>query len=289
MFWAVIVAYEPLTITDARWGEKRYDYDPNGQITRTRYGDGGAERFAYSPDLNIAATGADTERFLNWQTSAAGVVRIAHGPRGEVVTLEHDACGRVIRRTVTRKGFRPQTWVFEWNAQDQLVAADGPQGRWRYGYDPFGRRIFKEHRGQREVFLWDGDVLARSGDIDWFHEPDSFRPMARRQAGALFHIVNDHLGTPKEMFSEGGALAWSVDHDTWGAVRHVGSRPVERGDYWVETVPMIWARPDLRWWRNFARSGSRGNGRTRRAGSITTGSGIMSRWRGSMRARIRLG
>ncbi len=38
------------------------------------------------------------------------------------------------------------------------------------------------------------------------------------------------------MFSEGGALAWSVDHDTWGTVRHVGSRPVERGDYWVETV-----------------------------------------------------
>ena len=216
-------------------------------------------------------------------------MRIAHGPRGEVVTLEHDACGRVVRRTVTRKGFRPQTWVFEWNAQDQLIAADGPQGRWRYGYDPFGRRIFKESGGRREVFLWDGDVLARSDDIDWFHEPDSFRPMARRQAGALFHIVNDHLGTPKEMFSEGGALAWSVDHDTWGTVRHVGSRPVERGDYWVETVPMIWARPDLRWWRNFARSGSRGNGRTRRAGSITTGSGIMSRWQGSMSVRIRLG
>ena len=60
--------------------------------------------------------------------------------------------------------------------------------------------------------------------------------IAHDQAGALFHIVNDHLGTPKEMFSEGGALAWSVDHDTWGTLRHVGSRPVERGDYWVETV-----------------------------------------------------
>jgi uncharacterized protein RhaS with RHS repeats len=118
----------------------------------------------------------------------------------------------------------------------------GWPARWRYGYDPFGRRIFKESGGRREVFLWDGDVLARSGDIDWFHEPDSFRPMARRQAGALFHIVNDHLGTPKEMFSEGGALAWSVDHDTWGTVRHVGSRPVERGDYWVETVAHDLAR-----------------------------------------------
>ena len=31
-------------------------------------------------DLNIAATGGDTDRFLNWQTTAAGVVRITHGP-----------------------------------------------------------------------------------------------------------------------------------------------------------------------------------------------------------------
>lgn len=83
--------------------------------------------------------------------------------------------------------------------------ADGPQGRWRDGYDPFGWRIFKNGPAGCEDFLWDGDVLARSGDIDWFYEPNSFRPMARREAGVLIHIVNDHLGTPKEMFSEGGA------------------------------------------------------------------------------------
>ncbi|MFV0490081.1 MAG: colicin D domain-containing protein, partial [Vibrio fluvialis] len=138
-----------------------------------------------------------------------------------------------------RKGFRPQTWRFEWNPQDQLVLADGPLGRWRYGYDPFGRRIYKECQGRREDFLWDGDVIARAGEVDWFFEPDSFRPMARHEAGALFHIVNDHLGTPKEMFSEGGALAWAVDHDTWGTVRlgrAVGAGFAERGDYWVEPV-----------------------------------------------------
>ena len=57
-------------------------------------------------------------------------------------------------------------------------------------------------------------------------------------AGVLFHIVNDHLGTPKEMFSEGGDLVWSVDHDTWGTVRRVSGakRTTGRGDYWVENV-----------------------------------------------------
>ena len=37
--------------------------------------------------------------------------------------------------------------------------------------------------------------------------------MARREAGALFFIVNDHLGTPKEVVSEAGRLAWCADHD----------------------------------------------------------------------------
>lgn len=235
-------AYEPLTITDARWGEKRYDYDRNGQITRTQYGDGSAERFAYTPDLNLAATGGDTDRFLNWQTTAAGVVRIAHGPKSEVVTLEHDTCGRVIRRTIARKGFRPQTWIFEWNAQDQLVVSDGPNGRWRYGYDPFGRRIWKESSGKREDFLWDGDVIARAGKVDWFFEPDSFRPMARAEHAQLTYVVNDHLGTSKEVMTERGALIWAADHDTWGTLRIgrrvAGSDLVEQGDYWGEPVSL---------------------------------------------------
>lgn len=243
-------AYEPRVITDARRGEKRYDYDRNGQIERTVHGDGGVEGFAYNPDLNLAATTGGTDRFLNWQTSKAGVVKIAHGPRGEVVTLDHDSCGRVIKRTISRKGFRPQTWRFEWNAQDQMVAAHCPDGSvWRYGYDPFGRRVWKETVGIRHDFLWDGDVVARETvtcqgvvqEVDWFFEPGSFRPMARLESGRLGFVINDHLSTPKEVVSEGGALLWAVDHDTWGTLRKtgkqvVGSDVVEQGDYWIEDM-----------------------------------------------------
>ncbi|MEO1491802.1 MAG: RHS repeat-associated core domain-containing protein [Pseudomonadota bacterium] len=173
------------------------------------------------------------------------MVRVAHGPRGEIVRLEHDACGRVIRRRVERKGFRPQTWEFEWNAQDQMIAAHCPDGRvWEYAYDPFGRRIAKECRDERHDFLWDGDVVARETrdgkTIDWFFEPGSFRPMARAEGTRLAHIVTDHLGTPKEMVSERGALIWAADHDTWGTVRRHW-RPDVGASASGSAAPDLWA------------------------------------------------
>ncbi|SEW44176.1 RHS repeat-associated core domain-containing protein [Cognatiyoonia koreensis] len=238
-------AYEPTVITDLNWGQRRYDYDANGQIARTVHGDGKIEAFAYTPDLNITATG-DTEKFQNWQTTAAGVVKLARGPEGEVVTLEHDACGRVVQRTVARNGFRPQTWRFDWNAQDQMVRAHCPDGDvWSYAYDPFGRRISKACKHTKVTFIWDGDVIAREiiethggvQSVDWFFEPGSFRPLARLENGDLAFVINDHLGTPKEVVGGEGGLRWSADHDTWGALRTkqvAASAQVETGDYWVE-------------------------------------------------------
>jgi hypothetical protein len=95
------------------------------------------------------------------------------------------------------------------------------------------------------AFSWDGDVLAEeaplrlSGAIDWesatrWHfEPDTFRSLTKQEpeeqpkpgddhwlppserAGQphsrrrrLFHIVTDHLGTPREMCDETGDVRW---------------------------------------------------------------------------------
>jgi len=49
-----------------------------------------------------------------------------------------------------------------------------------------------------------------------------FRPIAKQTAdGALFYIVTDHLGTPREMFSEDGHLVWAAQYRSWGAVKHI--------------------------------------------------------------------
>ena len=172
-------------------------------------------------------------------------MKLARGPNGEVVTLEHDACGRVVQRTVARNGFRPQRWRFGWNAQDQLISAACPDGDvWTYAYDPFGRRVSKHCKHTKTTFLWDGDVIAREitearggpQTVDWFFEPNSFRPMARLEGGNLSYVINDHLGTPKEVIGADGYLLWSADHDTWGTLRTrktAGSTQGEEDDFWL--------------------------------------------------------
>ena len=41
--------------------------------------------------------------------------------------------------------------------------------------------------------------------MDQLVEPRSFRPLARLENSALSYVVNDHLGTPKEVLSSEGA------------------------------------------------------------------------------------
>lgn len=161
-------AFAPTVIADAAWGKLDYTYDANGQITQTRFGDGAGERFRYDAALNTAGfgegpspaadslgitpsiagsgyDGAGQRRGIQgWLLSSGGRVKLATGPQGERIELEHDVRGRVVERRVERKGFRPKVWRYGWDAKDRLVRCLTPEGEaWRYGYDPFGRRVWK--------------------------------------------------------------------------------------------------------------------------------------------------
>lgn len=163
-------AFSPTDIEDGFWGTTRYAQDANGQVDQVHHGDGNAERFRYDASHNITAFGKrvtngeggdglgvtpaiagsawrpseNGEGFLGWQLSDGGKVKLARGPWGERVRLEHDIRGRVVERQVERDGFRPKKWKYEWDAKDQLVRCLTPKGEtWRYGYDPFGRRVWK--------------------------------------------------------------------------------------------------------------------------------------------------
>jgi hypothetical protein len=86
------------------------------------------------------------------------------------------------------------------------VTPDGD--RWRYRYDPFGRRIAKQrftkgsHAPAEETrFRWDGVVLAEEdgpdGTMTWEWEPNTFRVVALvRDTGTLHAVVTDAVGTP---------------------------------------------------------------------------------------------
>ncbi|MQY49602.1 hypothetical protein GAO09_26595 [Rhizobiales bacterium RZME27] len=271
-------AFEPLSVSDPLWGGTRYSYDNNGQVSEARHGEGlpspqdlaagffglagervEIERFEYDAAHDVAASdtalaGEPEGRSLSpWLRSAGGKVRAARGPAGKRILLTHDDQGRVIERRVERNGFRPKVWRFGWNALDRLIWCDTPEGaRWRYGSDPFGRRLWKRCDNARaqgqpvkgvgkvggtrpaqhgEAYLWDGDVIAEAAPlyadgtpaweaaVSWHYEPGGFRPLARQSAEGVHHVVTDPLGTPRELYDGTGERIWSRAHWLWGGTR----------------------------------------------------------------------
>jgi RHS repeat-associated protein len=99
-------------------------------------------------------------------------------------------------------------------------------------YDAFGRRVRKEvipaggaGKPRTVEFVWDGDALAADLDSDreararcFVHEPGTLAPLLQEERGEVFAVVNDHLGTPKELIDEAGLVAWSAAHSAWGRV-----------------------------------------------------------------------
>jgi RHS repeat-associated protein len=136
-----------------------------------------------------------------------------------------------------RDGWRPQRWRYRWNAHSQLSEFITPGGeRWRYAYDPFGRRIRKEKlsdiaAGTRAVgceYQWSGDQLiaetpvyadgtaAYEEIIHWLYAPGGLTPVARQEKGKLHYVVSDHMGTPRELLTEQGKRAWAGRLSLWG-------------------------------------------------------------------------
>ncbi len=179
-------AFAPVRIDDGMWGEIRFDHDDNGQLVSAE-GARGAERFSYDAARNLAGASSSTpfssttsgygpsfdtafgtvtpaQKPSGWQRTSGGVVQIAHGPKGEKIQLEHDACGRLVERRVERDGFRPERWRYRWDVHDRLVAAKRLDGEeWLFRYDPFGRRVskvrrFPEEERQRAAMRWPNHV-----------------------------------------------------------------------------------------------------------------------------------
>jgi RHS repeat-associated protein len=221
-------ANNPLELRDAHWGTTRYTYDRSDRILETQRGARQSEVFDYTSNGLLAAAGAPGRPDRFHLTERGRLHR--HGD----TRYTYDDAGRLIARTVHRKGFRSRSWTFSWNSLDQLVEVRTPEWQtWRYAYDPLGRRIRKFNPETREsvLFLWDGDVLLREINLGpvraahdqasveityWHHEPGTFRPIARQRDGAMSLVVVDAIGTPTELVSLEGHVTWRAQHRTWG-------------------------------------------------------------------------
>ena len=103
------------------------------------------------------------------------------------------------------------------------------QGKIRFGYDPLGRRVYKETNYKRTNWLWNGNVPLHEWEslstesilllVTWIFEEGTFVPCAKITEDQSYSIVTDYLGTPTQMFDEDGRNVWDAELDIYGKVR----------------------------------------------------------------------
>jgi len=160
-------------IDDELNGPRSFSLDPTGRVTTVQAADW-SETYAYDTVGNLTQA--------HWPEAMPGQAAVGErsytGTRirtAGTVRYEHDAVGRITLRQKTRLSRKPDTWRYEWDAEDHLRRVTTPDGTvWRYRYDPLGRRISKQRvaadgaadgDGPQQVleqvdFTWDGTTLA---------------------------------------------------------------------------------------------------------------------------------
>ncbi|MER5492485.1 putative T7SS-secreted protein [Streptomyces sp. NPDC002490] len=231
-----------LSVADRLSGTRTFDLDRTGRITAV-HAEGWTERYAYDAAGNQTSASwpsrhpgheATGERAYTGTTiTRAGRVRFAH-----------DALGRVTLRQKTRLSRKPDTWRYAWDTENRLTSVTTPDGtRWRYRYDPLGRRTAKQRLAAdgetvaEEVrFTWDGLTLCEQTGhqpgqshtvaLTWDHR--DLVPLAQTERiltaddrqqeidRRFFAIATDLIGTPTELVDESGDLAWRSRSTLWG-------------------------------------------------------------------------
>jgi len=180
---------------DSALGRARFEYDPAGRLVRAS--GASPEEFEYDPAGNLVKHGRQ-----GYEYDAAN--RLVGGAD---LACRHDGDGNLVQEE-TPEGVRR----FTYDALGLLTRADLPGGvRAEYGYDPFGRRLWKRvqdagGRCTETRWVWAGDqplsetVTDDEGDTvearDFLFLPGSGTPLAQRVDGAVFCCHTDSRGAP---------------------------------------------------------------------------------------------
>ncbi|WP_070018781.1 putative T7SS-secreted protein [Streptomyces nanshensis] len=240
---------------------RTYSYRPDSHLTRVEDQLNGPQCFVLDPAGRVTAVHAE-----NWSETyaydAAGNQTAANWPaqharpeaRGErsysgtallnagTVRYTHDAAGRTTLRRISRPSRKPDTWRYAWDAEDRLTSVTTPDGtRWRYLYDPLGRRIAKQRLAEdgevldQTDFTWDRATLIEQtttatnlpGTVTLTWDHDGLRPLSQTERitdassqnevdSRFFAIATDLIGTPTELLDEHGNIAWRTRSTLWG-------------------------------------------------------------------------
>lgn len=227
-------------VFDRARGPRRYALDQVGRVTAVS-GAEWTESYAYDAAGNISqAQYPGGDEVAGEREHSGTLIR-----RAGRTNYEHDGQGRLVRAWRRTISGQTKEWVYTWDAESRLVRAVTPEsGTWQYTYDPLGRRVAKtrlDDAGRtvaRTRFAWDGTRLAEqtavapdgtATTLTWDWEPGGHRALTQlrrsRMADApqseidaeFYAIVTDPAGTPTELVSVDGTIAWRASASVWGA------------------------------------------------------------------------
>ncbi|MBB4099039.1 DUF4123 domain-containing protein [Sphingomonas kyeonggiensis] len=211
---------------DTRLGATRFGYDAEGQLLAVERSNGAGEAFAYDGAGNRVSGPAGTAQFdsLN-RMIGQGSERFDYDGRGNCIARSGGA----------------HAWRYAYDGFDRLVRAEDDGGRVvRFGYDPLGRRIWKEvgQGGEQRItrYVWAGEQLIREieqvhGDAgsdwqgggpertrDYCYWPQTWKPLFLREGGAIHQYHCDPLGVPMRLTDAGGRVVWEAERSGFGAM-----------------------------------------------------------------------
>ncbi|WP_166646082.1 RHS repeat domain-containing protein [Halospina denitrificans] len=201
-------------------GDTQYDYDPLYRLTLADYPGESEETFDYD--------GVDN-RTQHTRTDK---------PQDELEPLKYNEANQLIQRGDT---------YYEYNANGNLVREEGPEGVKeyiynarerlvqvkdgndatiaRYGYNPLGRRMWKEVNGTRTYFFYNKSGLVGEYDVsgnlmrEYHYMPQEAwmtRPLFLRKSAQIYYYNNDQLGTPQKLIAKNGAVVWDAKTHAFG-------------------------------------------------------------------------
>ncbi|MCU4437639.1 DUF2778 domain-containing protein [Acinetobacter bereziniae] len=160
-------------VDDSRLGKLSYQYDPIGRLIKAQ-NPYRSESFSFDPAGNlIDPIATQTSQVKN------NLITQYQGKH-----YKYDAQGNVIE--TSQSG---QTLKLTWDNLNRLIQSDHNGQITSYGYDVFGRRLFKKNTTEDSLTLfgWDGDLMIwesqRSSKEEenytkhYVYEPDSFVPL----------------------------------------------------------------------------------------------------------------
>lgn len=232
---------------------RSFEYDSVSRIAKVKTESGGlfasnTQIFGYDDVHNRVSDGVVVGK---WLYDANNRLK-QKGSNPEAVRYEYDDVGNLVKRIEPDGVFTK----FSYNSKNRLTAVNGPNDELiaRYGYDPLGRRIWREQfrakdlselpKAKRTLYLYSDEgviaeaeqdiALGNDGAITSVDSPvlvTQFgpRPNNTFATGLLFvktkasdgkdvfaYFQHDRLNAPIQAFDKRGTLVWSADYDVYG-------------------------------------------------------------------------